>query len=262
MDEAAVTRDWILGGAVELLQPRRGHRAGTDAVLLAQLAEVPPGSRVVDLGSASGAVGLAVAYLVPDSSLVFVERDPCLVELCRQNIGLNGLAGRAITLSADAFAAPREWRAAGLSPGSAEVVVTNPPFFDGVGRTSPDPGRRAAHVMSGGGLPEWLACAAWLLAPRGKLAMIHRADALGACLPALSPSFGSVVVTPIHPRSDVPASRVVITATRGGRSPLRLLPALVLHGPDGDFTPEGASVHRSAVSTGGSTPGAAHTGSA
>jgi hypothetical protein len=55
------TDDSLLGGRVGLTQPARGHRAGTDAVLLAASAPVRAGEMVVDVGAASGAVGLMVA---------------------------------------------------------------------------------------------------------------------------------------------------------------------------------------------------------
>ena len=90
-----ITEDTLLGGRVRLLQPARGHRAGTDAVLLAAAAPVRPGDLVIDVGAASGAVGLMIAARVA-AALVFVERDPALAGLCRRNAGLNGTDGRIV----------------------------------------------------------------------------------------------------------------------------------------------------------------------
>lgn len=241
-----VTRDALLGGTVALLQPRRGHRAGTDAVLLARLCGVRDGERVVDLGSASGAVGLMIAADRPGVRLLFVERDPALVELCRRNIALNGVCGRASVAEADVFAPMVDRRQAGLASGSADLVVTNPPFLDADARGSPDAGRRAAHVMSGGGLDEWLGVALDLLRARGRLCLIQRADRLGACLQALSAGFGSLVVLPIQPADARDATRIVVSAVKGGRAALVLRPAFVLHGPDGRFSVEAEALHRAA----------------
>lgn len=250
MPEAApgpeITRDALLGGTVSLLQPRRGHRAGTDAVLLARLCDARDGERVVDLGSASGAVGLMIAADRPGARLLFVERDPALVELCRQNIVLNGLGERASALVADVFASVADRRRAGLASGSADLVVTNPPFMDVGARGSPDAGRRAAHVMSGGGLTEWLAAALDLLRARGRLCMIHRADRIGTCLEALSRGFGSPVLIPVQPAAGRDATRILVSAVKGGRAALVLRPALVLHGPGGCFSAEAETLHRPA----------------
>lgn len=240
---AEVTRDALLGGAVTLLQPRRGHRAGTDAVLLAGLAEARDGEHVVDLGSASGAVGLMVAHRVAGARITFVEREPALVALCRENIALNGLDPRAAAVEADAFASHAGREAAGLVHGAADLVVTNPPYGDDPERASPDPGRRAAHIMRGGDLEAWLACAADLLRHRGRLCLIHRADQLERCLRTLSPGFGSPVVVPIYARKDEAATRIVLRAVKGGRAPLAIAAGLVLHVRDGGFTPEAAAMH-------------------
>jgi tRNA1(Val) A37 N6-methylase TrmN6 len=229
-----VTEDRLLGGAVTLLQPRRGHRAGTDAVLLAGLSPVEDGDMVADLGSATGAVGLMVAARCPAVRLLLVEREPDLVALAARNLVLN---------QADLFAAKGARREAGLEPASVDVVLTNPPFFEGEGRPSPEPRRRSAHEMEGGGLAEWIESAADLLRRKGRLGLIHRADGLGRCLAALERRFGSLVVTPIHPKAGEGASRILVTAVKGGRAPLRIAPGYVLHAADGAFTPDAARLH-------------------
>lgn len=67
--------------------------------------------------------------------------------------------------------------------------------------------------------------------------MIHRADALERCLAALAPAFGSLSLVPVHANAEEAATRIVVSAEKGGRAPTRLLPAVTLHGPDGRFTP-------------------------
>ena len=42
----------------------------------------------------------------------------------------------------------------------------------------------------------------------------------------------------IHPRPDREASMVLVEAVRGGRPELRVLPPLIVYGPDGNYTPE------------------------
>jgi tRNA1(Val) A37 N6-methylase TrmN6 len=235
-----VTEDTLLGGRVRLLQPARGHRAGTDAVLLAAAAPVGPGDLVIDVGAASGAVGLMIAARVA-AALVFVERDPVLAELCRQNAGLNGVEGRIVL--ADVLArAPME---SGLAHEGADVVVTNPPFLaEGETRISPDSARAAAHVLPPGGLERWLRACAGLLKPRGALALVHRADRLGECLVALSRGFGGHRLRFVHPHADRPATRVLITAVKGSRAPLVVAPPVTLHDEAGRFTTEAEALHR------------------
>ena len=49
--ERDFTEDSLLGGRVRLIQPRRGHRVGTDAVLLAASADARAEETVYDLGA-------------------------------------------------------------------------------------------------------------------------------------------------------------------------------------------------------------------
>jgi tRNA1(Val) A37 N6-methylase TrmN6 len=238
-----LTEDTLLAGRVRLLQPRRGHRAGTDAVLLAATVAPDAGEVVYDLGAGVGAVGLMIAAR-NDATMVLVEKEPALAALCRRNIALNGFGTRLSVVEADLLAPGAARREAGLSPESADIVVTNPPFLDdATARRSPEALRSDAHHLPEGGFERWIAAAADILRPRGRLGLVHRADRLAACLARLSQGFGAVTVRPVHPRAHEPAMRVLLTARKGSRSPLRLLPALVLHDADGSFTPAAAAIH-------------------
>ena len=243
-DAADVTDDVLLDGRVRLLQLRRGHRVGSDSVLLAAAVEPLAAETVADLGAGSGAVGLMVAARA-DSSIVFVERDPSLVEICRRNVDRNGLQGRARVIEADILAPTRERRQSGLLAASADVVVTNPPFLEtGRSRSSPDTLRATAHELPEGGIERWIGVCADLLRPKGRLALIHRADRLSDCLRHMERGFGGVVVKSIYPRLGEPANRIVVTAVKGSRRPLLIAPPLILHEADGRFTPEAEAIHR------------------
>lgn len=242
------TEDAFFGGALRLLQPRRGHRIGTDAVLLA--ASCPPDARkIVDLGCGIGAVGLRAAQTRPDAQVRLVDRDAAVLDLAGRNILANGLAARCVAVSADAFAktAPD----LGLpGDGRADVVLTNPPFDEaGTVRVSPVAGRAAAHVLEGD-LDGWIVAGLRMLRPAGRIVVIHRADALERLLAAMKGRFGGVVLRAVHPRADAPAARLLLCATAGSRAPLKLLPPLVLHGPGGGFTPEADALHTGKASLG------------
>ena len=56
-----LTEDRWLGGRLVLVQPKRGHRVGTDAALLVAAAGDARQGRIVDVGAGVGAVGLALA---------------------------------------------------------------------------------------------------------------------------------------------------------------------------------------------------------
>jgi tRNA1(Val) A37 N6-methylase TrmN6 len=224
----AFTEDAFLGGQLRLRQPRSGHRAGHDAMLLAAATPARPADRVVDFGAGVGAAGLAVAKRVAGIDLVLVEIDADLADLARGNAASNAIPAEVIVLditsSADAFAA------AGLTPDSVDVVLMNPPFNDPIRhRASPDKAREIAHVATAATLEDWIHAGRRLLKSGGMLALIWRADGLAEMLAALDRGFGSLAILPIHGDARTPAIRVLIRATKGGKAPTQMHAALMLN---------------------------------
>jgi tRNA1(Val) A37 N6-methylase TrmN6 len=238
-----VTEDAVLGGRLRLRQPRRGHRVGHDAILLAAAVPARAGETVIDLGAGVGAAGLALAARVPGIRLTMVELVPRLAALAAENAQLNGFSAEVVEI--DVAAPARVFAATGLHPDQAARVLMNPPFNDPARqRVSPDRGRRLAHAAPRATLAAWTRTAARLLRPRGTLSLIWRADGLGDVLDALAPAFGALVVLPIYPAPSESAIRVLVRATKASRAPFQLLPGLVLNDPAGRPTQEADGVLR------------------
>ena len=223
-----VTEDAFLGGRLRLRQPKSGHRAGHDAMLLAAATSARSGDRVVDFGAGIGAAGLAVAKRVAGIELVLVEIDEVLAELARGNAASNAIPADVIVLdvtsAADAFAA------SGLPPDSVDAVLMNPPFNDPVRhRASPDKARETAHVATAATLETWIHAARRILKSGGALILIWRADGLVEVLSALGRGFGSLEILPVHGEAKTPAIRVLIRAIKGGKAPVQMHAALMLN---------------------------------
>ncbi len=227
-DPREFTEDAFLGGRLRLRQPKSGHRAGHDAMLLAAATPARSGDRVVDLGAGVGAAGLAVAKRVADIELVLVEIDEGLAALARGNAAANAIAADVIML--DVTSAAEVFAAAGLPPDSVDVVLMNPPFNDPARhRASPDKAREIAHVATAATPEKWVQAARRILKSGGALALIWRADGLVEVLSALGRGFGSLEILPIHADARVPAIRVLIRASKGGKAPLQIHAALMLN---------------------------------
>lgn len=219
--------DDFLDGRLRLRQPRSGHRAGTDAVLLARTTPPYQRGRIFDVGAGTGAVGLMAALRAPDATIGLVEVDAGTAALARDNVGANGLEARASVYEADVLS-PGSRRAAGMVDETAALVLTNPPFHDAARvRVTPDPGKACAHVMAAP-LEDWVRACLALLAPRGTFVMIHRADALADALRAAQGRLGGIAIQPIHTRTDAPATRILVSGVKGSKAPLSLLPAICL----------------------------------
>lgn len=233
MSEAAAdtTLDAVLGGRLKLRQPRRGHRVGHDAILLAAATGGGYGERTVEFGAGVGAAGLVVASRNPGMRLTLVEIDQALCALARENAELNKFADRITVLTRD-VTRPDLFGVDALTAGAADRVLMNPPFND-PSHASPDPSRALAHAASADALPHWLSSAERALKPNGVLTLIWRADALAQVLDALARDFGNVAVLPVHPKPDAPAIRVLVRANKGERGPFAMLPGLELNDASG-----------------------------
>ena len=239
------SEDGILGGRLMLHQPKRGHRFGHDAILLAAACPARRGDHALDLGAGVGAAGLALAKRVAGISVTLVEIDPQLSALARANADRNGFSASIRTVRLDVTGSRRAFAKAELVPGSAMHVLMNPPFHDEIShQASPDPERALAHVGSSTTLAAWVTTAAWMLRPRGTLTLIWRADGLLDVLSALAKAFGGTAVLPVHGKPGRSAIRILLRAVKGSRAPLELVPGLVLNDASGRPTPEAQAVLR------------------
>lgn len=226
------TEDAFLGGQLRLRQPRAGHRAGHDAMLLAAATAARPGDRVADFGAGVGAAGLAVARRVPAVRMALIEIDAALAALARQNAASNAIEAEVIAIDVASGAAA--FAAAGLAPDSFDVVLMNPPFNESRRhRSSPDKSRETAHVATATTLQTWTRAARRILKTGGVLTLIWRADALAEVLAGLDRGFGSLTILPVHGNASAPANRVLVRAIKGGHAPTALCPGLMLNDESG-----------------------------
>ncbi len=225
---ASFTEDAFLGGQLRLRQPKSGHRAGHDAILLAAATPARSGDRVVDFGAGVGAAGLALARRVAGVKLVLIEIDAALAGLARGNAASNAIPADVIVM--DVASDAGAFAAAGLFPDTVDAVLMNPPFNDPARhRASPDKVRVTAHMAGAATLERWVHAARRILKSGGVLTLIWRADGVSEVLASLDRGFGSLAILPVHGDAKRPAIRVLIRAVKGGRAPTQMHAALMLN---------------------------------
>lgn len=109
----------------DVLVPRPDTETLVDNAL-ARLAALPERTgpvRVADVGTGSGAVGLAIAYYCQAAHVVAIDVSPAAVAIARRNATALGLSSRVRVLKGDLFDAPD------LAPGlSFDLIVANLPY--------------------------------------------------------------------------------------------------------------------------------------
>lgn len=217
---AETREDGFLDNRLRIVQPARGYRAGADAVMLAAACPAGPGQTVLELGCGAGVASLCLGWRVPGLRITGLERQADHADLARHNATANNIALQVVT--GDLARMPAMLRAE-----SFDHVIANPPYFYG-GTEAPDISRaRARHEDTP--LPLWIDAGLRRLRPGGCLTLIQRADRLDSILMALSDRTGGVAILPVTARPGRDAGRVIVTARKGARSPMRLLAPFVMH---------------------------------
>ena len=226
----------FLGGKLTLNQAS-GYRAAIDPILLAASLDLKPGAHALEFGCNAGAAILTAAFLHPQARFTGVERDPAAAALARENIVANAVEDRVTLINGDAL----DWK----PDKPVDAVFFNPPYFDDPSALrAPAPSRQAAWINDAG-LQAWIAMGLKRLREGGRMTLIQRADRLGDILGALRDKAGGVTVLPVHPRAEAPAKRVLVSAIKVSRAPMRVLPALVLHQDGhGAYMPETDAILR------------------
>lgn len=240
-----LTCDAFLDGRVRLRQPQKGFRSGLDAVFLAAACPARPGDHVLEAGCGAGAASLCLLARVPGARATGVEIDPGLACLARENAAANGAGESFKTVAADIAAPWTALEAAGLRREAYSHVIANPPFFaHGRSRPAKDAANARARAMAQGGLQIWARFLAAAAKPSGTCAIIHTAEALSDVLEVCERRFGELRITPLHPKADAPAIRVIVQGVKGSRAPLSIMSGVVLHEADGASTAAARAILR------------------
>lgn len=217
-----LSRDLFLNGALEILQPLSGYRAGVDPVLLAATVPAFAGDSVLELGCGGGVASLCLAARVQGVVLTGVELQPEYADLARRNADLNG--HKMEVHCADLTHLP-----AALLQQSFHHVIANPPYYlRQHGTSAADAGRETALVEDTP-LADWIAVATRRLKPKGYLTVIQDAERLPELLAAMDNRLGGLKIQPLSPRVGRPAHLVIVQARKGARAAAQLLAPIVMH---------------------------------
>jgi tRNA1(Val) A37 N6-methylase TrmN6 len=243
--KGATSVDAFLGGRINVVQPRGGHRAGSDAVFLAASVPAKRGERVLDVGAGVGVAGLCLLTREPGLNMTAVEIDTELCALASENAEHNGFGASFTIVNADVTENAKSHREAGLMREGYDHVIANPPYYnEGAVRATRDKARAAAHVMGREGLAAWVRFLTTYAAPKGRLTLIHCPECLRELLALLEGRFGEIMVFPLFPKQGEAASRIIVQGRKGSRAGVKLLPGLVLHEADGRYSNKAEAVLR------------------
>ena len=177
---------------------------------------------------------------MPQCRVIGFELQRDLVRLAAENAALNGMSARVSAIVGDLLQPPPR-----LSPGMFDHVMVNPPFIEeGRGTPAASPAKALATIEGGANLGDWVRFALAMVRGKGTVSFVHRADRIDGLLGHLAGRAGEITIFPLWPAAGRPASRILVRARKQVATPARLLPGLILHEPDGRYTPAAEAVLR------------------
>jgi tRNA1Val (adenine37-N6)-methyltransferase len=233
------TLDTLIDGKLRLYQGRTGYRFSLDALLLAHFVTVKGGDRIVDLGAGNGAIALLLSHLHPSASLTGLEVQPAMAERAKRSVALNRLDERVVIVAGDL----REIGSI-FTASTFHVVVSNPPFRPvRSGRISPNREKQIARHEITGDLRDFLTAAAYLLRPKGRLALIYSAERAVELLVSLRRAgLEPKRLRWVHSFAADGALLVLVEAVKGGRSGIDVEAPQVIYRQGKEYSAEVAKI--------------------
>lgn len=240
------TEDYLLDKRVKIFQPVDGYRASSDAVLLsAMVADIKSGSRILDVGSGTGAVSLCLAERLQAQNVTIrgVEIQAELAELSNMSAAADNFDFVRFYNADIRQKLPQE----DLRPCSFDVVISNPPYSEH-DMPSPNASKAAAHNHQDFDLGKWLAFCLKMTKPFGRIYMVNRVEALPQICTELHGKSGGLTILPLYSKAGQEAKRVIVSAQKDSKAPCRILPPFVTHDADGQYTAEAEKILRQGLS--------------
>jgi len=226
----------LLGGRVRYTQPATGFRSGIEPVLLAASIPARPHDRVLEAGTGAGAALLCLGARIAGLQAVGVEAGEGLARLAMANARANGFDGISIIAGHIESVA-----LAGLF----DHALANPPYHLQDGTESPDAARESAKRGSETLIRTWIDRLGRCLRDRGSLTLILPAGMVPVCVAVMTDCHTPcTAIFPLWPKAGRPAKLTLLRGIRRGRTPMRLMPGLVLHRSDGTFTEAAQAILR------------------
>lgn len=226
--------DQLFSTDVKIIQNKEVFSYSVDSVLLSRFPKFPAKGLIVDLCSGNGAVGL-FASTKTKAKIMEVELQERLADMGQRSIELNGLSEQVTMINDDLKNlmdhTPRS---------KVDLILCNPPYFKATKTSKKNASQHyllARHEIATN-LEEICQVSQQALKTKGRLALVHRPDRFLEILDTLKKyKLAPKRVQFVYPKADKEANMILVEAIKDG-SPdgLKILPPLVVHKPNGDYT--------------------------
>lgn len=208
---------------------------GMDAVLLSGFARAKRGEKVLDMGTGTGIIPILLSAKTEAAHITALEIQEDSADMARRSVLLNGLEEKIDIVTGDIKEA-----SAIFGKSSFDVVTTNPPYMiSGHGEDNPMDAKAIARHEVLCSLDDVIREGAAVLKPNGRFYMVHRPFRLAEIIRTMAKyKLEPKEMRMVHPFIDKEPNMVLIGATKGGNSGIKIAPPLIVYKEQGVYTDE------------------------
>ena len=221
---------------LKIIQKQDGFCFGIDSILLSDFAkELKNGSKVVDLGTGTGILGIMLCAKTEISKIIGIEIQKEMAEMAKRSIKLNNLQNRFEILNENIKDISKQ-----LKEGTFDAVITNPPYKKiGTGITNENKNKLIARHEITANLEDFIKVAHKLLKDKGTFYMVHRPDRLVDIIEKLRKyNLEPKNIRFVHPKVNKEPNMLLIKAIKNAKPFLKIQPPLYVYEENGEYTQE------------------------
>ncbi len=227
--------DDLQKNGLKIIQDTDRFCFGMDAVLLSGFAKGKPGEKVLDMGTGTGIIPILMSAKTQADEYFALEIQHESAEMAKRSVEMNSLQDRIHIVEGDI-------KEASVIFGRSvfDVVTSNPPYMiSGHGEENPDDAKAIARHEVLCSLEDLIRETAAVLKPNGRFYLVHRPFRLTEIFGVMRKyKLEPKEMRLVYPFVDKEPNMVLISATRGGNSGIKIAPPLIVYREQGVYTNE------------------------
>lgn len=221
---------------LKIIQNTEGFCFGIDSVLLSDFAkDIKRDSKVIDLGTGTGIIGILLCAKTEISQMIGVEIQKEVYDMAKRNIKLNKLEEKFTLMNINI----KELE--GMQEiGKFDAVVTNPPYKkENTGIKNENEKKLISRHEITANLEDFIKISALLLKDKKDLYIVHRPDRLVDIIELLRKyKLEPKKLKLVYPKPEKEPNLLLIKATKNAKPFLKVEKPLYVYKENGEYTDE------------------------
>lgn len=221
---------------LKIIQNKNGFCFGMDAILLSDFAkEIKRGSKVLDLGTGTGILGILLCKKTELEKIIGVEIQKDVFDMAKRSVELNNLENKFLVINEDIKKLDSK-----LELQSYDAIVTNPPYKkNSTGLKNSNEYKIISRHEVTCTLEDIIRVSSNLLKNNGKFYMVHRPERIKDIIVNFNKYKMQIKeIKFVHPNINKKPNMVLIKAVKGAGDFLNVQKPLFVYNLDGTYTDE------------------------